>query len=49
VRRIERQVAQQVAAEVNVRPRDVKVLKPGAIPKTSTGELPRTYAVDLIV
>jgi hypothetical protein len=34
VRRIQRQVAHAVVAEVDVRPRNVAVLQPGMIPKT---------------
>ncbi|MBV9514789.1 MAG: AMP-binding protein [Mycobacteriaceae bacterium] len=41
VRRIERQVAHEVFADVDVRPRNVVVLKPGMIPKTPSGKLRR--------
>ena len=37
VRRIEREVAHEVVAEVDVRPRNVVVLEPGMIPKTPSG------------
>jgi fatty-acyl-CoA synthase len=39
VRRIEHQVAHEVVAEVDVRPRNVVVLGPGTIPKTPSGKL----------
>ena len=39
VRRIEHQVAHEVFAEVDVRPRNVVVLGPGTIPKTPSGKL----------
>ena len=48
VRRIERQVAHEVVAEVDVRPRNVVVLKPGMIPKTPSGKLRRTNALTLV-
>jgi fatty-acyl-CoA synthase len=48
VLRIERQVAHEVVAEVNVRPRNVVVLDPGAIPKTPSGKLRRGHALALI-
>ena len=48
VLRIERQVAHEVVAEVNVRPRNVVVLEPGAIPKTPSGKLRRGHALALI-
>ena len=41
VRRIEHQVAHEVVAEVDVRPRNVVVLGPGTIPKTPSGKLRR--------
>jgi fatty-acyl-CoA synthase len=44
VRRIERQVAHEVVADVDVRPRNVVVLAPGLIPKTPSGKLRRTHA-----
>jgi fatty-acyl-CoA synthase len=48
VRRIKRQVAHQVVAEVAARPRNVVVLGPGAIPKTPSGKLRRAYALSLV-
>lgn len=48
VRRIERQVAREVFAEVDVRPRSVVVLEPGMIPKTPSGKLRRGYALALV-
>jgi fatty-acyl-CoA synthase len=48
VRRIERQVAHEVFAEVDVRPRNVVVLEPGMIPKTPSGKLRRGYALELV-
>ena len=48
VRRIERQVAHEVFAEVDVRPRNVVVLEPGMIPKTPSGKLRRAYALTLM-
>jgi fatty-acyl-CoA synthase len=48
VRRIERQVAHEVVAEVDVRPRNVVVLAPGTIPKTPSGKLRRAYALALV-
>ena len=48
VRRIERQVAHEVVAEVDVRPRNVVVLKPGMIPKTPSGKLRRAHALALV-
>ncbi|MBX9639601.1 MAG: fatty acyl-AMP ligase [Mycobacteriaceae bacterium] len=48
VRRIEQQVAHEVIAEVDVRPRNVVVLAPGVIPKTPSGKLRRATAVALI-
>ncbi len=48
VRRIERQVAHEVFAEVDVRPRNVTVLEPGTIPKTPSGKLRRTNALTLV-
>ena len=48
VRRIEHQVAHEVAAEVDVRPRNVVVLAPGAIPKTPSGKLRRAHALALV-
>ena len=43
VRRIEHQVAHEVVAEVDVRPRNVVVLGPGTIPKTPSGKLRRVH------
>ncbi|WP_068182911.1 fatty acyl-AMP ligase [Mycobacterium sp. UM_CSW] len=48
MRRIERQVAHEVFAEVDVRPRNVVVLQPGMIPKTPSGKLRRTHALGLV-
>ena len=48
VRRIERQVAHEVFAEVDVRPRNVVVLEPGMIPKTPSGKLRRAHASTLV-
>lgn len=48
VRRIERQVAHEVVADVDVRPRNVVVLEPGTIPKTPSGKLRRAHALALI-
>ncbi len=48
VRRIERQVAHEVFAEVDVRPRNVVVLAPGTIPKTPSGKLRRAHALALV-
>jgi fatty-acyl-CoA synthase len=48
VRRIQHQVAHEVVAEVDVRPRNVVVLGPGAIPKTPSGKLRRAHALALI-
>jgi fatty-acyl-CoA synthase len=48
VRRIERQVAHEVVAEVEVRPRNVVVLEPGTIPKTPSGKLRRAHALTLV-
>jgi fatty-acyl-CoA synthase len=48
VRRIKREVAHQVVTEVAVRPRNVVVLGPGAIPKTPSGKLRRAYALSLV-
>jgi fatty-acyl-CoA synthase len=47
-RRIERQVAHEVVAEVDVRPRNVVVLEPGMVPKTPSGKLRRAHALALI-
>jgi fatty-acyl-CoA synthase len=48
VRRVERQVAHEVFAEVDVRPRNVVVLEPGTIPKTASGKLRRAHALSLV-
>jgi len=48
VRRVERQVAHEVVAEVDVRPRNVVVLEPGMIPKTPSGKLRRIHALELV-
>ena len=48
VLRIEHQVAHEIVAEVNVRPRNVVVLEPGMIPKTPSGKLRRARALALI-
>jgi fatty-acyl-CoA synthase len=48
VRRIERQVAHEVVAEVDVRPRNVVVLQPGMIPKTPSGKVRRGHALSLV-
>ncbi len=48
VRRIERQVAHEVFAEVDMRPRNVVVLEPGMIPKTPSGKLQRAHALTLV-
>jgi fatty-acyl-CoA synthase len=48
IRRIERQVAHEVFAEVDVRPRNVAILEPGMIPKTPSGKLRRAHALALV-
>jgi fatty-acyl-CoA synthase len=48
VLRIQHQVAHEVVAEVNVRPRNVVVLEPGIIPKTPSGKLRRAHALALV-
>ncbi|ORV93789.1 long-chain fatty acid--CoA ligase [Mycobacterium interjectum] len=48
VRRIEQQVAHEVVAEVDVRPRNVVVLEPGMIPKTPSGKLRRAHTLALV-
>jgi fatty-acyl-CoA synthase len=48
VHRIEREVAHEVFAEVDVRPRNVVVLAPGTIPKTASGKLRRAHALALV-
>ena len=49
VHRIEHQVAHEVVAEVDVRPRNVVVLEPGMIPKTPSGKLRRSHTLALVV
>ncbi|MFM9033608.1 MAG: fatty acyl-AMP ligase [Mycobacterium sp.] len=48
VRRIEKQVAHEVVAEVDARPRNVVVLGPGTIPKTPSGKLRRSTSLMLV-
>jgi fatty-acyl-CoA synthase len=48
VRRIEQQVAHEVVADVDVRPRNVVVLEPGMIPKTPSGKLRRAHTLALV-
>jgi len=48
VRRIEHQVAHEVLAEVDMRPRNVVVLGPGTIPKTPSGKLRRSNSLTLV-
>ena len=48
VRRIKHQVAHEVVAEVDMRPRTVVVLGPGTIPKTPSGKLRRGCSVSLL-
>jgi fatty-acyl-CoA synthase len=48
VRRIQHEVAHEVFAEVDVRPRNVVVLQPGMIPKTPSGKLRRAHALALV-
>ncbi|MCH9729547.1 MAG: fatty acyl-AMP ligase [Actinomycetia bacterium] len=48
VHRIEHQVAHEVVGAVEVRPRKVVVLAPGAIPKTPSGKPRRTQAAALV-
>jgi fatty-acyl-CoA synthase len=48
VRRIEHQVAHEVVAEVECRPRKVSVVAPGTIPKTPSGKLRRRCALSLV-
>jgi fatty-acyl-CoA synthase len=47
-RRIEQEVAHEVVAEVDVRPRNVVVLEPGTIPKTPSGKLRRAHTLALV-
>ncbi len=49
VHRLQRQVAHEVIAEVDVRPRNVVVLAPGMIPKTPSGKLRRAHAMALVI
>jgi len=49
VRRIEKQVAHEVVAEVDARPRNVVVLGPGTIPKTPSGKLRRSTSLNLVI
>ena len=48
VRRIKHEVAHEVVADVDMRPRNVAVLAPGVIPKTPSGKLRRAYSVSLL-
>ena len=48
VRRIKHQVAHEVVAEVDMRPRNVVVLGPGTIPKTPSGKLRRAHSFSLV-
>jgi fatty-acyl-CoA synthase len=48
VRRIQQQVAHEVVAEVDVRPRNVVVVEPGMIPKTPSGKLRRAHTLVLV-
>jgi fatty-acyl-CoA synthase len=48
VRRIKHEVAHEVVAEVDMRPRNVVVLGPGVIPKTPSGKLRRAYSQSLV-
>ncbi len=48
VRRIKREVAHEVVADVDMRPRNVAVLAPGVIPKTPSGKLRRAYSLALL-
>jgi fatty-acyl-CoA synthase len=48
VRRIQHQVAHEVVAEVDMRPRNVAVFGPGSIPKTPSGKLRRAHAMSLV-
>lgn len=48
VRRIQREVAHEVFAEVDARPHNVVVLAPGMIPKTPSGKLRRGHALALV-
>lgn len=46
--RIGREVVARIVAEMDVRPAAVRVLPPGALPKTPSGKLRRTAARDLL-
>ena len=48
VRRIKRDVAHEVVAEVDMRPRTIAVLGPGVIPKTPSGKLRRAHSLVLL-
>jgi fatty-acyl-CoA synthase len=48
MRRIKHQVAHEVVAQVDMRPRNVVVLGPGTIPKTPSGKLRRAHSVSLV-
>ncbi|MCV7431489.1 fatty acyl-AMP ligase [Mycolicibacterium bacteremicum] len=48
VRRLKRDIAHEVVAEVDMRPRNVVVLGPGVIPKTPSGKLRRTSSAALV-
>ncbi|MEE6176831.1 fatty acyl-AMP ligase [Mycobacterium sp. 050134] len=48
VRRIEQQVAHEVVAEVEVRPRNVVVVEPGMIPKTPSGKVRRNHTLAIV-
>ena len=48
VRRIKHQVAHEVVAEVDMRPRNVVVSGPGTIPKTPSGKLRRAHSISLV-
>jgi fatty-acyl-CoA synthase len=48
VRRIRGDVAHETVSDVEMRPRKIAVLAPGAIPKTPSGKLRRTHAIHLV-
>jgi fatty-acyl-CoA synthase len=48
VSRIKREVAHEVVAEVDMRPRTIAVLGPGVIPKTPSGKLRRAHSLALL-
>jgi fatty-acyl-CoA synthase len=48
VRRIKHEVAHEVVAEIDIRPRTVVVLGPGTIPKTPSGKLRRAHSLSLV-